>query len=233
MAFPQALSVLKSHSLPSLVQEELERLILDGTLAPGEPLREVALAAQLGVSRGPIREAFRALEEKGLVRVVKNVGVHVRELDLVEADQIYEVREVLEVMIGEKVAATLDAPGEKALKKIIADMERAVAAADVGRYTALNLAFHDTLASLSGNHKLHAAYNRLVAELSLFRRQTYIHDQGTMEVSLGEHKTILDAVIARKPAQAAELLRRHAADSRRRLHQVLAPTSSSESKQGR
>ena len=54
-----------------------------------------------------------------------------------------------------------------------------------------------------------------------------------MEVSLGEHKTILDAVIARKPAQAAELPRRHAADSRRRLHQVLAPTSSSESKQGR
>ena len=89
MTLPNALDVLKTQSLAMLVQEELERMILDGRLLPGEQMREVALAALLGVSRGPIREAFRALEGKGLVSVVKNCGVFVRTLDLEEADQIY------------------------------------------------------------------------------------------------------------------------------------------------
>ncbi|MCS6764508.1 MAG: GntR family transcriptional regulator [Candidatus Protistobacter heckmanni] len=79
-------------------------MILDGHLLPGDPLREVPLSALLGVSRGPIREAFRSLEEKGMVTVVKNFGVFVRTLDPEEADQIYEVRELLEAMIGAKAA---------------------------------------------------------------------------------------------------------------------------------
>jgi DNA-binding GntR family transcriptional regulator len=64
-----SISLLQTHSLPALVQREIERMILDGTLSPGTKLNEAALAEQLGVSRGPVREAFRALEETGLVRL--------------------------------------------------------------------------------------------------------------------------------------------------------------------
>lgn len=227
MSFPDALNVLKSRSLPTLVQEELERMIIDGRLLPGEPLREVPLSALLGVSRGPIREAFRGLEEKGLVTVVKNCGVHVRTLDVHEADQIYEVRAVLETMIGAKVARAAGTGGRAELQALIVQMEDAVAGSDINRYTALNFALHDRLAALSGNHKLHETYSRLVSELSLFRRQTYVHNEASLSLSLGEHRAIVEAVCAGEADQAADLLQRHCNDSRARLHQALAPASPS------
>lgn len=227
MTFTTALNVLKHQSLPTLVQEELERMIMDGRLLPGEQLREVALAALLGVSRGPIREAFRGLEEKGLVSTVKNCGVFVRKLDPVEADQIYEVREALEALIGERVSRHIDIEGISALQTIVEQMAVAVAGADINRYTALNFSFHDALARLSGNPKLHATYQRLVAELSLFRRHTYVHDESSMALSLAEHRAIFDAIVARQPQRVTELLGGHVSDSRRRLHQVLDPAQNS------
>ena len=221
MTLPNALDVLKTQSLTMLVQEELERMILDGRLLPGEQMREVALAALLGVSRGPIREAFRALEGKGLVSVVKNCGVFVRTLDLEEADQIYEVRIVLEGLIGETVARRIDDAGVEELRRAVAGMREAAPAGDITRYSGLNIAFHDALARLTGNRKLHETYVRLVGELSLFRRQAYVQDERSLAASLGEHLAIFEAVAARRPDEAAELLRRHAADSRGRLHRAL------------
>lgn len=221
MTFNAALSILKHQSLPALVQEEIERMIMDGLLHPGEQLREVALANQLAVSRGPIREAFRGLEEKGLVTTVKNCGVFVRTLDAEQADQIYEVREALEALVGDRVARVIGPEGIAALTEIVQQMGLALQSADVKRYTALNFSFHDRLASLTRNPRLHATYQRLVAELSLFRRHTHQHDQSSMALSLSEHQAILDAVVAHQPAQAAHLLRRHVSDSRLRLHHVL------------
>ena len=74
-------------------------MLRNGMFSPGEALREVTLANQLGVSRGPIREAFRSLEEKGLVKVEKNRGVFVRVISVKEADEIFEVRTTLEKLI--------------------------------------------------------------------------------------------------------------------------------------
>jgi DNA-binding GntR family transcriptional regulator len=74
------ITLLQTSSLSSVVQGELERMILSGELRPGEKLTEMALAARLGVSRGPLREAFRMLDESGLVRTEKNRGVFVRDL---------------------------------------------------------------------------------------------------------------------------------------------------------
>jgi phosphonate utilization transcriptional regulator len=221
MSAPTTLTLVQQHSLPSLVQDELERMILDGRLAPGEPLREVALAAQLGVSRGPIREAFRGLEEKRLVRVVKNCGVHVRTLSLDEADQIYAVRIALEALIGCLLATAITGAGLAELRSIVERMAAAAGSADVDAYTGLNLELHDRMAALTGNAKLHEAYGRLVGELSLFRRQAYIHNKRTMLLSLREHRAIVRAVAARDAELAAELLRRHAEDSRKRMHAAL------------
>ena len=63
-----ALDLLRNHSLTTLVQQELERQIIDGELAAGTKLNEADIAAELRVSRGPVREAFRALDQNGLVR---------------------------------------------------------------------------------------------------------------------------------------------------------------------
>ena len=94
------LTLLRDHSLPSLVQQEIEALILEGQLSPGAKLSEMHLAQRFGVSRGPVREAFRGLEEKALVRVEKNRGVYVRKISLEEAEQIYDVRLALEGRMG-------------------------------------------------------------------------------------------------------------------------------------
>jgi phosphonate utilization transcriptional regulator len=221
-----AISVLKTQSLPSLVQDQIERMILDGTLSPGEPLREVTLANTLGVSRGPVREAFRGLEEKGLIQVEKNCGVQVRTLSHAEADQIYEVRISLEALIGSKVAENITRQGLDELAVILEDMTIAAENTDINPYTSLNLMFHDTLARLSGNAKLHETYRRLVAQLSLFRRRAYMHNQQSMALSLREHRAIYQTILARQPQLGSELLRLHAEDSRRRLHQALLPTDS-------
>lgn len=223
LASSEAIALLTKQSLPAAVQEALERMILDGRLVPGEALREASLAASLGVSRGPLREAFRALEQKGLVSTRKNIGAHVRILSIEEADQIYEVRIALEDLIGRKAAENLDAAGSAELSGIIGEMSAAAGAGEVGRYTSLNLRFHDCLARRAGNGKLYETYGRLVAELSLFRRQAYLHDRNTMALSLREHRAIFDAVQDREPQLAATLLRRHALDSRERMHRALAP----------
>ena len=89
---PSTIALVQSSSLPALVQKEIERMILAGDFAAGAKLNEAAVAAMLGVSRGPVREAFRALEESGLVRLEKNRGVFVRQISVEEADEIYEVR---------------------------------------------------------------------------------------------------------------------------------------------
>jgi len=202
-----------------LVQAELERMILDGKFLPGDPLRETGLSTLLGVSRGPIREAFRGLEEKGLVQVEKNCGVQVRTLSIEEADQIYDVRICLEQLIGRNVAMQLTKAGDKELSQIIGKMENAAKQEDVNPYTSLNFAFHDALARLSGNPKLHETYSRLVSQLSLFRRKTYIHNRNSMLASLAEHKQIYAAIEQKNADLAADLLSGHAKKSKRSIHE--------------
>ncbi|MCO8649666.1 GntR family transcriptional regulator, partial [Burkholderia multivorans] len=73
-----AIELLQSQSLAMIVQDMLERAIVSGDYAPGEKLNEVEIATKLNVSRGPVREAFRALEQAGLLRNEKNRGVTVR-----------------------------------------------------------------------------------------------------------------------------------------------------------
>ena len=77
------IALVQSSSLPALVQKEIERMILAGDFAAGAKLNEVAVAALLGVSRGPVREAFRALEESGLVRLEKNRGANITAAKLI------------------------------------------------------------------------------------------------------------------------------------------------------
>jgi DNA-binding transcriptional regulator YhcF (GntR family) len=99
-----AIALVRSSSLPALVQQELERMILAASFPAGSKLNEAAIAERLGVSRGPVREAFRALEESGLVRLEKNRGVFVRQIPVEEADEIYELRAVLDEFVGRRLA---------------------------------------------------------------------------------------------------------------------------------
>jgi phosphonate utilization transcriptional regulator len=212
--------VLQTHSLPALVQRELERMILAGDLPAGAKLNEATVADMLGVSRGPVREAFRALEESGLVRLEKNRGVFVRQIDVAEADEIYELRAVLDEFVGRRVAQTARPEDVRELRAMVDRMDKAASREDLDGYHEINLAFHDRLVELTGNAKLLVTYRRLVNELSLYRR-TAIAQAGAVPLSSHQHRDIVEKISARKAAAAGRALFEHVIGSRERMHTAL------------
>jgi len=211
------IALLQAHSLPALVQRELERMILAGDLAAGAQLREAEVASMLGVSRGPVREAFRALEESGLVRLEKNRGVFVRQISVAEADEIFELRAVLDEFAGRRAAQHATPAQATELQGLVERMEKAVGRGDVDGYHAANVAFHDRIVELAGNPKLTVVYRRLVNELHLHRRAA-LGQAGILPVSIREHRTIVEHIAARQPAAAGRALFEHAMASRDRVH---------------
>ena len=222
---PATIALLQSHSLAQLVHAELEQLILEGELAPGEKLTELTLAARLGVSRGPIREAFRLLEEAGLVRTEKNRGVFVRQVPLTEALEIYDLRAAIEDWVGRRLAAIATPAQVKALRAQVEAMERTVRDNDATAYHRLNLEFHDGLVEMAGNAKLTSIYRRLIKELSLFRRLNLAMDGG-LPLSVGEHRQIVKAIASGDAAAAGTAMVEHVLASRQRTvahHAASAP----------
>ena len=205
-----------------LVQQELEHSILAGDLPAGSKLNEAAIADRLGVSRGPVREAFRALEESGLVRLEKNRGVFVRLIPVEEADEIYELRAVLDEFVGRRLAQSITPDQVRELRDRVERMEKAAANGDVDAYLATNVEFHDRLVQLAGNTKLLVMYRRLVNELRLFRRAS-LAQSGVLPVSTREHRNIVDRIAAGKPLDAGRALYDHVIASRERMHRAKAP----------
>ncbi len=213
------IALLQAHSLTTVVHAEIERLILAGALPPGSKLTEAMLAERLGVSRGPIREAFRILEEAGLVRLEKNRGVFVRSIPIDEAMEIYDLRAMIDESAGRQLAERITPEQLKALRGLVEQMERLVkdghttSASDP--YHALNLAFHDQIVAFVGNRKLTELYRRLVKELSLFRRVN-LADGQQIPVSVQEHRAILKAIATGDADAAGAALRAHVLESKGR-----------------
>ena len=221
MAAHTPIEILQQNSLTTLVRREIERRILGGELVPGSKLNEADLAGELRVSRGPVREAFRALEQIGLVRTEKNRGVFVRQVSLEEANEIYEVRAALEGMIGRLAAKRIRPEQLEKIRAVVKKMHAVRRTRDAGAYYPLNVEFHDLLAEAAGNKALHANYRRLVNELDLYRRETLLRSAENIPISTNEHEAILDAVAGGDAALAERLLFEHVINSRERLHLAL------------
>jgi phosphonate utilization transcriptional regulator len=209
------IELLRSSSLTNLVQQEIERAILQGEYAPGSKLIEAALAQKLGISRGPVREAFRMLEEAGLVRNEKNRGVFVRDIPIDEAVEIFDLRAVMDELVGRKLAKDITAAQLKEIKALVDAMEKAVKAQDAYNYHLLNLKFHDRLVEMAGNGKLTAIYRKLIKELSLFRRLN-LADGWLLPISANEHRQIIKAIASGDPAAAGRAMFDHVMDSKKR-----------------
>lgn len=220
-AAAQALDVLREHSLSSLAQRELERRIISGEIPAGAKLNEVDVATALGVSRGPVREAFAALGQAGLVRVEKNRGVFVRQVSLDEANEIYEVRAALEGLIGRLAARRISIDEIEQLRAIVRRMHALQKGRRAEEYFALNVDFHDRLGRAARNNALLANYRGVVNQLDLYRRATISRSAENIPLSTQEHEAIVEAVAARDEARAEALLTEHVLVSRARLHASL------------
>jgi phosphonate utilization transcriptional regulator len=220
-----AIELLRENSLAMLAQRELERRIVSGELAVGTKLNEVDIANALGVSRGPVREAFRALDQAGLVRVEKNRGVFVRQLSLEEASEVYEVRAALEGLIGRLAAQRIDADELEQLRAIVKKMAALDKSRKAEAYFALNLEFHELVARAARNQSLLTHYRRVVNELDLYRRETLTRSSDVIPVSTREHEAIVSALAKGDEKAAERLLVEHVLHSRERLHGALAAKS--------
>jgi phosphonate utilization transcriptional regulator len=216
-----AIEMLREHSLATLAQQELERRIISGEIAAGTKLNEVEVAAALGVSRGPVREAFSALSQAGLVRVEKNRGVFVRQVSIEEANEFYEVRAALEGLIGKLAARRISIDEIEQLRSVVRRMRQTQKGRRADEYFVLNVEFHDLLARAARNNALLAHYRGVVNQLDLYRRATITRGVENIPLSTEEHEAIVEAVAARDEQRAEALLTDHVLVSRARLHAAL------------
>lgn len=210
------IALLRTASLSSAAQQEIERMILAGEIGPGAKLTEAWLSERLGISRGPIREAFRMLEEAGLVRQEKNRGVFVRAIPLEEAVEIYDLRAVMDELVGRRLAARITPEQTRRVKLVVDQMDQAARTDDVDAYHLLNLQFHDQLVEFAGNQKMAAIYRKLVKELALFRRRNLAHKE-VLPQSAAEHRQILRAITSGDPEAAARAMFQHVTESKERM----------------
>lgn len=211
-----AFEILRSSSLPMLLEQEIERVILGGGFAPGDHINEKELALRFGISRGPVREALRSLDSSGLVEQVPNRGVFVRRLTAAEAFDVYDVRAALFGLAGKLLAERVTAEGVTQLKAYIADMDAAVAADDFEAYVKINFVFHEFIVVSAGNPTLAQQYLTLVKQLRLYRARSLMLGDA-MHASHLEHHAMVDAVVARDPAGALAAHTRHVEAAKERL----------------
>lgn len=222
----ETLQLLRSRSMSSVLQDEIEQRILSGALQPGERVNENALASELGVSRGPIREACRGLVESGLLTVIVNRGVFVREVSRKDAIDVYNVRASLMRLAGETLAERISADQLAVLRDLVERMDAAEAADDFDSFYALNREFHTRIVDYAENDRLRSISDGLVKELHLYRHRSILQGGG-LRVSNREHKQILAALEAGDPAGAGAALEDHIKAGKRRFLAATAQDSQS------
>jgi DNA-binding GntR family transcriptional regulator len=210
----------RGPSLSKVLCDQLEGMILSGEMKPGERLNEQQLAQRFGVSRGPIREAIRALEGAGFVEAVTNRGVFVRRLTVAEVRELYDVRAALFGLAGRLLAERADDALIGRLESLLETMERAAEDRDFDAYYPLNLTFHETIVDGSGNTTLATQYRAFVKRLNLFRARSLVQGGG-LAVSNREHREMVAAIAARDAAWAQEAHWRHVSSAKDRLLKVV------------
>lgn len=199
---------LERKTLVDQVYEILRDDILNNHLAPDSPLQEAVIARNLGVSRGPVREALQRLSSEGLAEIVAHRGAVVSSLTLHDFLDAYRVREALEALATQLAATTLTQSELDALEKFHEDMVRHADNEAVEAFFATNAKFHNLIVRGSQNRMLIEMYFSLIDKIRRYRMKS-LTLRGGMRRSCDEHMAILDALKARDADRAAQLMRVH------------------------
>lgn len=221
------LHILQTRSVADLVREEIILLIKRGDLKAGDKLNEVSYAQRFNVSRAPIREAFRALEGAGLVKLEKNRGVFVREIPEAEARELYQLRATLDEMAGRLLAQRITPAIIEELNGWLDQLKDAAEAGEMARYFPLNIAFHDRLVELTGNATLLEFYRQVIDRMHLLRRRNFEEAQGSA-ASQKEHRAVVDALATGNPETVVAAMRRHVVNGYARFGSHTVPGGSSQ-----
>lgn len=190
------------------VHRALSRRITEGDLRPGTRLRAEAVAQRHGVSRTPVREAFRRLEAEGLVAVLPHIGAQVSPISIAEIDELFEIRGTLEVLAVERAAARAD----KALAKRLEAQLRVCARVrpdDVERLATENSRLHDLIYASARSPRLARLIDSLGSRLQRVRVAS-LSSSGRAHTALSEHRAIAAAIVAGDVERARALATEHA-----------------------
>lgn len=212
-------SVGGSHRpLRDVVATEMRRLILDGTLSPGERLIEDRLAEQLGVSRNPVREAIRVLEAEGFLEVVARRGCFVATLSAKQADDLFEVRLALEPL-GARLAACQASPDRIArMKAVLAQAQTSPDQHDLDTLAELHTELHSLIFEMTGNNYL------IALAIPMVRRGQWLLRQAAplrTPSAWSEHHGLIAAIEAGDPDLAEARGRHHVLSVRSSMRQQL------------
>lgn len=197
---------LATTSAVEALEAELERLILDGDLRPGERLREVELSTRYGVGRHTLRAAFDGLVRRGLLTRMRNRGVSVPILTGAELSEIYELRAALETEAFRTLAARGEVP--PAALDALARLARLGARAPWRLVVAADFDFHGAIVEAAGNRRLKRVHDELQTEILLCLAQLGAGYASPRELA-EEHRELLAQLETRKPAAAERAIRSH------------------------
>ncbi|MFT3964292.1 MAG: GntR family transcriptional regulator [Sphingobium sp.] len=203
------------QSLVDIITVRLERAIATGDLEPGTRLSEQGLAASLGVSRGPLREAIRRLEGRKLLERVTNIGVRVKAWSLKELHDLSQIRERLEALACALAAENMSDGEIAGLEKILDREEARANATHESEYDMIeDFAFHQCIAAGSHNERL----QQILSEDIYYLFQLYSDKlQGRRSRSaeiLEEHRAIVAAIVERDASRAEYAMRVHLGNAR-------------------
>lgn len=201
------------HSEPSSLHErvfvQMRRRILDGTYEPGAVIRESRIAAELGVSRTPVREALRRLEQEGLVTIIRNKGAVVAGISEKDIQDIYAVRALVEGLAAKWAAMHITPEQLNELECLLMKMDRAAADHDYRAWRELDTRFHEVLYEASHSVPLELVLSAFHDYLRRARLDS-LASPGRMRQAGEEHGAIVAAIKEKDPEMAAHALAEHA-----------------------
>lgn len=214
-------TTISSEPLAGRACKEIEKLITTGELGPGARISENLIAARLGVSRGPVREACRMLAAAGLVTILPRQGTFVRALTLREIVNLFDIRASLGRLAGREAAITITRPELAELKRLIGAMDERAQAGDSLGYIELNIRFHAVLYEATGNERLIDLDRSMGNELRIYRRHG-LAAGGGLAVSNQEHRVLVECLERGDAVAAGEQLEQHIVSGRDRFIRAMA-----------
>ncbi|MBA3413878.1 MAG: GntR family transcriptional regulator [Chloroflexia bacterium] len=223
MIVPQPLAAVLSlpppRSLADDVADRLREAIVSGHFGPGERLREETLAKTIGVSRGPVREAFARLQREGLIVIRRNRGAIVARLAEEDLEEVYSLRVAIEVLAVLRAAERADGNGHARLQAIVDRIAVAVArGVEAWEAAELDMAFHDELYELADHRRLRDMWLSLRPQIFILLLDRNVAVDDFRDYVVSSHQDILDALRERDAARAVALLEDHLRGSYERVH---------------
>lgn len=215
---------VQAQSLVDVVAERIEAAIIAGQLEPGAKLSEQGLAASLGVSRGPLREAIRRLEGRKLLERTPNIGVRVAQLSLRDLNEVLQLREALEGMAARLAAANMSDAEIAELAKLLESHAKQKSVQEGKGYyqDSKDFDFHFRIVSASGNERLIQTLTGDLYYLLRVYRYRSSTKPGRAKAALREHKAIVAALKKRDPEAAEQAMRTHLRNARAYVEEQLA-----------